>query len=369
VNRVFLAGYYGMHNTGDDAMLAAAAWGIRQYLAPDRILVNVACLPEFPGAEHLTPIYAPVQRFKGENRLRGYRAVLLSRSLVYGGGSLFHTSSVIRSHINQLKLAGKGPHYAVGVALGPFGNIEDERTCAGFLRRLEFIGLRDRESLEIARTIAPEVRSEKTFDLALLFPRSAGLNIGDPGIAGQRRGIGLSLCDYERFSGGDLKREETRRKKLIELLRRLDPAGIDELVFMDFNGHPVYGDRKLHEEIAASLDNRFKVRHLPYCADPLTMLRAIASLRLVLAMRLHAAIFGYLAHTPTFILSYHPKCTAWAKEIGTAKQYLYDSVDFELSSMSEQINSVLDGNYLEPGLAPASAEAMAMKNWTALNSL
>ena len=106
MNRVFLSGYYGMHNTGDDALLAVAAWGVRQFLAPDRIFVNVACPPEFPGAESLTPIYSPEQRFKYENRLRGYGAALMSKSVVYGGGSLFHTSSGIRSNINQLRLAG-----------------------------------------------------------------------------------------------------------------------------------------------------------------------------------------------------------------------------------------------------------------------
>lgn len=369
MNRVFLAGYYGMHNTGDDALLAAAAWGVRQFLAPDKIFVNVACPPEFPGVEYLTPMYVPVQHFKGENRLRGYRAGLLSRSVVYGGGSLFHTSSVIKSNISQLKLAGKGPHYAVGVALGPFRTTEDERTCSEFLRRLEFIGLRDQDSFEIARAIAPSVRSEKTFDLAPLLPRSAGLDIGNLGFSEERRGIGLSLCDYERFSGGDVKREDTRRKKLIEVIKRLNPADIDELVLIDFNGHSVYGDRLLHEEIVASLDNRFRVRHVPYCANPIKMLREIASLRLILAMRLHAAVFGYLAHTPTFILSYHPKCTAWANDIGTANQYIFDSIDFDISFLSEQIKKVLDGKYFEPELSPVSAESMAMKNWTSLELL
>jgi len=366
MNSVFLAGYYGMDNSGDDALLAAAAWGVRQFLAPERVFVNVACPAEFPGAEQLTPIYLPVQRFKGENRLRGYRAGLLSRSVVYGGGSLFHTSSVIKSNITQLKLAGKGPHYAVGVALGPFRKAEDERTCAEFLKRLAFIGLRDQESFEIARAIAPTVRSEKTFDLAPLLPRSAGLDIGRLGFSGKRRGVGLSLCDYERFSGGDVSREDIRRRKLIEVLQQLDPAEIDELVFIDFNGHPLYGDRLLHGEIAARLDNRFRVRHLPYCAKPIKMLEEIASLRLILAMRLHAAVFGYLAHTPTIILSYHPKCAAWGEDIGASDRYIFDSTDFDVPLLAEQIKKVLEGEYFEPDLSPVSAESMAMKNWTSL---
>ena len=366
MNRVFLVGYYGMQNTGDDALLAAAAWGVRRFLAPDQVLVNVATLPKFPGADLLSPVFLPAQRFKGENRLRGYRAALLARSVLYGGGSLFHTSSVIRSNITQLRLAGKGPHYAVGVALGPFRTSQDERSCAEFLRRLEFIGLRDRESLEMARALAPSLRSELTFDLAPLFPRCAGLELGSLASGGERRGLGLSLCDYERFSGGDAGREEVRRGKLVQLLRRLDPDQVDELVFIDFNGHPLYGDGRLHREIAAALEHRFRIRHLPYLGDPARMLREIASLRAVLAMRLHAAVFGYLAATPTLVLSYHPKCAAWARDIGMAERYLFDSSEFDGALLSAALGELLEGSYLAPGLAPAEAEALALKNWTSL---
>jgi polysaccharide pyruvyl transferase WcaK-like protein len=363
MNRIFLAGFYGFHNTGDDALLAAGAWGVRQFLAPDRILVNVACPPEFPGAEYLTPIYPPVQRFKYENRLRGYGAALLAKSVVYGGGSLFHTSSGIRSNINQLRLAGKGPHYAVGVALGPFRTGEDERTCADFLHRLEFIGLRDQESFEIARSIAPGVRSEKTFDLAPLLPRAAGLSIDNLGFPGTRKGIGFSLCDYERFSHGDVSREAARREKLTEALKLLDPSDVEELVFIDFNGHPLLGDRKLHKEIAGRLNNRFKIRHVPYCPNPIKMLREIASLRVIVAMRLHAAVFGYLAQTPTIMLSYHPKCNGWASDIGLPHQFVFDSVNFEPEQLVQRMTDTL--NKPEQGimLPLAEAERMALKNW------
>jgi polysaccharide pyruvyl transferase WcaK-like protein len=363
MNRVLLSGYYGMHNTGDDALLAVAAWGVRQFLAPDRIFVNVACPPEFKGAEYLTPIYSPEQRFKYENRLRGYGAALISKSVVYGGGSLFHTSSGIRSNINQLRLAGKGPHYAVGVGLGPFRTGEDERTCAEFLRRLEFIGLRDQESFDIAQSIAPGVRSEKTFDLAPLLLRAVGLSIDNPGFTDGRKGIGFSLCDYERFLHGDVSREAARRDKLIDALRLLDPAAFEELVFIDFNGHPFYGDGKLHEEIAGQLGNRFKIRHVPYCPNPIKMLREIASLRIIVAMRLHAAVFGYLAQTPTIMLSYHPKCDGWASDIGLPQEYVFDSVEFDPEQLVQCISNTLSKPEQGIKLPVAEAERMALKNW------
>lgn len=363
MKKVFLAGYYGMQNSGDDALLAAAAWGVRNFLAPERILVNVATLPAIPAAE-MSPVFRPDERFALENRLRGYAACLRSQSVVYGGGSLFHSSAGIRSNVNQLRLAGRGPHYAVGVGLGPFKSLADERACAELLRRLEFVGVRDRESLEIARALAPALRSEKTFDLAPLILRaSPGGSATAP--AG-RRGIGISLCDYERFSGGDRVREEQRRLKVIAALKRLDPEEAGELVFIDFNGHPEYGDHALHREIMAALAGRFRVRQLPYSPDPWEVLREIGSLRAVVAMRLHAAVFGFLSGTPTVILSYHPKCRGWADDIGLPGRFVLDSAAFEPEELAARIGEASGQPGQGARLAVSEAEALALRNFEIL---
>ncbi len=366
--RVFLCGYYGMHNTGDDALLAVSTWGIRRFLTPETTYVNLSQPPVFSGAEYLTPIYPPLNRFRGENTLRSYVTALRSETVLYGGGSLFHTSSGIRWYINQLRLAGKGPHYAVGVALGPFRTVEDERVCSELLKRFEYIGLRDQESFDIARAIAPNVKSEKTFDLAPLLPRAVGMNL-DSVFKGKRAGIGFSLCDFERFSHGDISRDHIRRQKLKETLELIDPAIIDELVFIDFNGHPNFGDRGLHEELSSILDNRFKIRHVPYCPNPIVALREIASLRVVVAMRLHAAVFGYLAKTPTILLSYHPKCNRWSEDIGLNCKYVFDSVDFSPTQLINAITHLLERPEQMDLLSPHEAERMALKNWDHIKSL
>lgn len=388
---VYLAGYYGMRNTGDDALLAAAAWGVRRFLAPERVFVNVARLPEFPGAHELVPVYREQESFRFENRLRGYLAGLRSQSMVYGGGSLFHSAAGIGSNINQLRLAGRGPHYAVGVGLGPFKNRADERACADFLARLAFVGVRDRESLEIARALAPGVASRKTFDLAALLPLAAG---GLPGGGGSsdmaasdvaagkgtgncgasppagygarrasRRGVGFALCHYERHSGGDPARDARRQRKLAAALALLDPDQVDEVVFIDFNGHPHLGDRELHRELASGLAGRFAVRHVPYSPNPAAVLNEIASLRLVVAMRLHAAVFGYLAQTPTVMLSYHPKCRGWAEEIGLPGRFLLNSAEFDPGHLAQAIGETLSRPDQGIALPVACAQRLALSNW------
>lgn len=363
MKRVLLSGYYGMKNTGDDALLAVTAWGTRKFLKAEQIFTTAFQIPEFDGAGNILQIYRSKPTFKGENALRFYLTVLRANHIVFGGGSVFSHVNYMRHHSNLLRLSGKGPHVAVGVALGPFKDTAAERSCAELLKRLSFIGLRDRMSLDMARSLAPGVRAERTFDLAVLL---TGLQVHederqepDRG----RRGIGFALCNYERFTDGDPEREEMRRKKIISAIQLLDPERTDEIVLIDFNGHEHNGDRELHEIIAKEIGSRFMVRHIDYQADPLIVLKEIAGLRALVAMRLHAAVFGYMTQTPTIMLSYHPKCLGWAEEIGMSQGLVLDSNDFDAKWLCGRINEILNGNFDQPSLPLSEAQRLAMRNW------
>jgi hypothetical protein len=75
------------------------------------------------------------------------------KTIVFGGGSIFHTARDLKRKIGLLKLSGKGPHYAVGVSLGPFRDRASEACCAELLKRLSFVGLRDQESVDIVQSM------------------------------------------------------------------------------------------------------------------------------------------------------------------------------------------------------------------------
>lgn len=367
MKRVLISGYYGMQNTGDDALMAVTAWGTKQFLKANQIYATTTKMPELKIFENIKPIYTQRQRFKGENRLRGYYNAVCSHQIIFGGGSVFHTDKNMKQKINLLKLSGKRDHVAIGVALGPFKNTKAERVCAELLKRLSFIGLRDQVSLDIARSIAPDVRAEKTFDLAPLLPRTLGLSIDSLNSAGVRKGIGLALCNYESFTGGDEKLEEARKNKIIQVLKKIGPDDSEEIVFIDFNGHPYYNDRKLHLEVAKGIGKHLEIRHIPYSNNPLKVLKAVAGLRTIIAMRLHAAVFGYIAQTPTIILSYHPKCLGWASETGMPPELVFDSHDFDIGQLVRAIKTAINGNLPLPTLPIKEAEKRAMKNWVWTN--
>lgn len=367
MSRIIISGYYGMQNTGDDAFSAVTSWGVNKYLKATEVLIHSSRSPEFKNSQYVHPVYVKKTRFKGQNKLRYYYNVLRSKSIVFGGGSIFHSSDILRKQIELLRLSGKGPHAALGVSIGPFRDSKAEMVCADLLKRLSFVGLRDKHSLDIARSIAPDVRSEKTFDLAVMLPRAEGYSVDSFNNGVYRRGIGVALCNYERYTGGDSKREEVRKKKIVKMLKQLDPEENEEIVFIDFNGHHYFGDRDIHSEIIAEMGDHIKIRHIPYSSNPMKVLKVISGLRIIIAMRLHAAVFGYISQTPTIMLSYHPKCIDWANEIGMPQDFIFDSHDFDINQVALCIKETISKDPDKATLSAMEAEKLAMKNWLWIN--
>lgn len=362
-----LNGYYGFQNTGDDALLAAAVLGARwAYGAGITLTARASTIPTFPGSRLVRAAYPTAQRWRGERRVRLWLEAFRSRAILFGGGSVFHSRDGLEKVEHLLRLAGRGPHLGAGVSIGPFRSAADEQACARVLRRLTFLGLRDVKSTEIAKALAPGVPSELTFDLApLLLVLDRDRRVPGEG----RRGLGLALCDHERFTNGDLRREAARRERLGSVLRALDRDLVEEIVLIDFNGHPHKGDSRIHTEIRTMAEQAgIPTRLVPYDPRPLEVLRTIAGLRAMLAMRLHAAVFGYLVETPTVMLAYHPKCQGWAEQVGISDPLIHDSVDFDPVQLAAAVELALRGRAPVATLPISAALERARRNFPRLET-
>jgi polysaccharide pyruvyl transferase WcaK-like protein len=93
----------------------------------------------------------------------------------------------------------------------------------------------------------------------------------------------------------------------------------------------------------------------------------ISELRMMIAMRLHAAVFGYMAFTPTIMLSYHPKCLGWVEMIGHPRAFAFDSIEFDIKKMRACIEDIMNGCCFTPDLPFHEAEQLALKNWVWTN--
>ncbi|NPU84519.1 MAG: polysaccharide pyruvyl transferase family protein [Syntrophaceae bacterium] len=360
-----ISGYYGMDNTGDDCLLAVASWGTRTFIKPHKLLASAVKVPSIVNCKLATPILRYKQFLPGQHRLTECITALGVKTIVFGGGSIFHTARDIKHKMELLKLSGRGPHYAIGVSLGPFRDKASEVCCEELLKRLSFVGLRDQESVDIAQSMSKNIYYKKTFDLAPLLPRSCNTAI-EPFLQSsrERKGIGIALCDYERYTGGDRANEMARRKVIINVIKKISKEIMDEVVFIDFNGHRYFGDASIHRDIEQEISHDVKVRHIPYLADPLQTLKEIGNLRLLLAMRLHGAVFGFITNTPTMMITYHPKCRGWASQIGLAERYMIDSTALDVDYLRDLILEISDGHYNYPRLSYPEAEKLSMLNFS-----
>jgi len=371
VRRALLVGYYGLRNTGDDALLAVAAWGAKRYLGCDEIFATAGVIPATYGIS-VRPLYARTSSFPLQYRLlylqnfiREYLFLARPSSIIFGGGSNLHSRAYLESRLALVKRT-PGPHSAVGVSIGPFRDARAEKACANLLNHFAFVGVRDPASYERVRRIAPDTPVKQTFDLSVLLPLVTKTDT--EGISRLDGSLGIAMCNCRRISGVD--DEMHRIRAVAEAVRKTAVTGlINEVVLFDFNGQAHYGDTKVSNSVAALLRGTVPVRRVTYTPDPASALEAMAHLKGVLAMRMHSAIFAFCTATPFVMLTYHEKCHELADVIGLPSELRHESWNLQVDALRRSIELILNDGAPTASLPVEKAVDMALSNWTWLNRL
>ena len=354
-----LMGYYGMQNSGDDALMYAGLWGATQQQACQRVQICAYNGKTFTAPEQVSAVSAPALR--GVPRFRHYAAAAASQRLIIGGGSVLHSAKDIAMKRHMLALAGRENSMAIGVGLGPFANLAAERECKKFLNECGFIGVRDQLSREIAADIAPQANVQLTFDLApsLLCNQSYRFQ------ALERRGIAFNFCRPT-----DMKADVEQRKvqslvrRAGELIYRVWRTTGEAITLIDLNGHPVFGDQQIHRDIMAMLPQSIPVQHIPYDRNPIRVLQRLFRFKAMLGMRLHAAILSYMAETPVMFLQYHSKCEQWSRQVGLSPRYQLHADSFEPLDMTSALCDGLSYGFIPNSLPLQDAVQLSLTNWS-----
>lgn len=358
MSKTYLVGYYGMQNSGDDALLAATVMGAKRFLDSDELIINTPTPMNVVGVGSVDPILVEQQKFPAQNRLLQYMAAYSSNRVIFGGGSVIQNQRDIDVKRDLLTLAGGRGHLALGVGIGPFENSAAERSCAKLLNRLDFTGVRDDISLDIARAIAPKAHVEKTFDLAPSLLNSPDFALSSM----ERRGIAVCLCPRERLHG-DKQAEHKRLKTIADALSTLYNFHGEPIIFLDFNGHPELGDRAIHKEVASMMDAQVETQFIDYDPNPFRVLQRMASFKAAVSMRLHGSIFGFMANTPVLSLNYHQKCKGWCDLIGMPERLQFDCNAFSSDELAGVLYTGLGEGFSKNTMSIEQAVNASMKNW------
>jgi polysaccharide pyruvyl transferase WcaK-like protein len=355
----YLMGYYGMQNTGDDVLLYTSRWAIQNILGCKRTMVsssaNIKC------AEFGDITAAPAARFRGQDRVLHYKNALQSEKIIFGGGSVLHSEKDIQFKRHLITLANRKSSRCVGVGIESFQSLGAEKACAKFLSECGFVGVRDAKSLEIANAIAPNANVKLTFDLApllLCHPTNRLVPI-------ERKGVMFNFCQQaiDAFGNTNVENEQRRVKMAIAAIEQTWLDTNEDIFLLDFNGHPVFGDFHVHQQVIAGLPEHIPVTHLPYDPNPTRVLQRIAGFKASVSMRLHSAILSYMAKTPSISINYHSKCKNWCEQVGVAEQYQFDALDLSPKALAETIKDGVGTGFALPTMKVDEAIQATLLNW------
>jgi polysaccharide pyruvyl transferase WcaK-like protein len=281
-------------------------------------------------------------------------------SIIFGGGSIFHSDHDLRRYETWMLRARGGPRFAAGVSVGPFKTHTAETICSRILHAMAFVGVRDTASLERVRFLAPSARTELTFDIAPLLLTHVQPCEQSPPVG---RELAISLCAL-RSDPPDPRWLSELTVSLSRLSRR---ALFDRVALVDFNAESFdseRSDRQLHLRLARALSGHVRVEHVPYAGNPRLIASRLEGASAVLAMRLHAAVFAYVMRKPCVVIRYHEKSTQWCREIGLPDSLSVDKNELVATELETMLEAALSFTPPRPTLPVEKAIERSLRNWT-----
>ena len=353
----YIVGYYGMHNTGDDALMQASIWGAKTFLGCHNIQVSGPVVMD----NNLNVAQNSWQyKIKGCQRIAHYYNAIRSHRVIFGGGSVLHSARDINLKRHLIELSGRHKSMAIGIGIEPFKHFDDEYACRKFLHECAQVSLRDWQSYEIAKALAPDANLSYGFDLAPLLLKQVELQ------PGQRSGIGINLCPValDAFGKTDQEQEKQRLLAMYQAIVSIWQHSNEAIHLLCFNQQADKGDHLILQQLKKLLAAKGEIKLVDYHSDPLRMLKHISQLKLLVGMRLHSNIFAYMANTPFIAINYHPKNKNWCREVAQSPDYQFDAQPLDSHRLAQQILFLLGSPQATAKLELNTAFKRSLLNWS-----
>ncbi len=368
---ILFTGYYGQKNTGDDAFVEVATWGASKFWHKNnnRFLGIESRLPKTITASKGFPF-----EIKGTYNVQSNILLNNTNALVYAGGSTIYRElpkDSIRLKAIQKKINGKKIKIGgIGVSIGPFNSIKDEKAVQSYLKQMDFLAVRDQASFDFVNNINNLPYSPvNAFDLAALLPEIYEYKPDNRLLLNKEmKAIGISVCRYESLQKDmNYKQEEKRNSMLINLIKQLDKNKNIHFKFYVINGNDNVGDLDLTKEtISSSCPKSYEI--ISYTKETQQIFESIAQCDFVISTRLHAAIFACFAQIPFMLNEYHRKCTDFLNNVGYNTDYRLYNSEYDVANTANQIFEIINekDKYIIPTKANEMQE-LAKLNFTAIN--
>ena len=322
--QIFIFGYNGWKNTGDDAMMYVLLQEIHT-LYPTATFAILSPIPIV--IPHETKNL--VRFIKHTNPLLVFREIMHSSTLAWGGGTfMFDHPNKINRFVRLYetfivmafaKLFCKRINL-LGIGVEPLSTTWGRFLSKQICRLADFISVRDKPSYEILEGIGLKNKITLSFDLtALLQPLST---TDDKHLVKNTdmKILGVSILPFFEIYHGNKKKDRLFiheiAKGLNQWLKR-DPKSLIHLFV--FKGKSKADDVLITEMLRTQLESPERVKLIPYNPDPVETLSKVTQCEGFVGMRYHSCVFAYLTKTPLLIINYFQKCQALAEDVGLPK--------------------------------------------------
>lgn len=320
MSKIVISGYYGFNNAGDEALLTAILASLRA-IEPDADITVISGNPGNTIAKHQVK---SLYRFAA---VRLLRAIGEADLLISGGGSLLQDVTSKRSLAYYLSVIAaakwkkkKVMLFAQGI--GPIRNRFMRLLTRIVCNKADLITVRDEESAEeLARLGVLPDKVEVTADPVLTLNPASRLQgksiLAEAGLDPYKPIIGVSVREWP----------ENQRclQQLATALGALSERHNAQIVILPLQ---VSMDMKASETLRGYLPKmRQKVVLLKKTYSTEEFLSIVGSLRLLIAMRLHALVFASVMKVPLMAVSYDPKVDSFVKAIGAQAVGTVETLD------------------------------------------
>lgn len=349
--RVVISGYYGFHNSGDEAMLHAMLQALKAAVPG----LEATVLSRDPA---YTSRQFGVRSVMRDNLGQVWRALKEADLLISGGGGLLQDVTGPKSVIYYLsvvamaKLLGR-PVFFYAQGFGPVNTALGKKLVRLVANRVNAITVRDpdsREELAALGVTRPPI--EVTADPVL------GLDPARVDIARGREMLSKLGLSSDPVVGISVRPWKNARNYLAVLARAADDltAAGWQVLLVPMHYHVDLGCCR---EVVARMSGPAFI--LEENVDYLDIMSLTANLDLAIGMRLHFLIFSSLFGVPIIGIPYDPKVNRFLQSVGLPPGLDAEQLEYrELSARLAQVlkDRVKLGSRLRERVAPLQKEAL-----------
>ncbi len=312
--KIFLLGFYGYDNIGDEVLLASILKSLNDQKYNFKVLsYNVK---KTAAVHHVTAVS------RGKN-LGIIKQIADSDVIIVGGGSILQDITSSKSFFYYMsiltigKILGKRI-YLLGNGFGPITKWYNRRWLTWFVPHIDGVVARDEEAYQAYLSYGCK-QLFKGVDCAFNYvPELKESDAKLPFVA-----IALRPWRHSEQTMQVLRRYIVHLNQLGYRVKLVAMKAPDDVVQM--------------QSLLEVGDNTVAVAH-----DLTDVLAAIKNAKLLIGMRLHALILAAAMGTPVVAINYDPKIESFMKQLSDRKAFDMGAISFE--AIDTQVRAILD-NY------------------------